>query len=75
MTKDRSLIESKYKWKIDLMYNSKESIDKDIEKVKSYINEIKEYKGKLELKKIYIKHLIYQKKHQEYYKTYMCIHI
>ena len=43
----RKDIDSKYKWKIDLMYSSKESIEKDIEKVKSYINEIKKYKGKL----------------------------
>ena len=37
----RKDIDSKYKWKIDLMYSSKESIEKDIEKIKSYINEIK----------------------------------
>ena len=43
----RKDIDSKYKWKIDLMYSSKESIEKDIEKIKSYINEIKKYKGKL----------------------------
>ena len=30
MTKDRSLIESKYKWKIDEMYNSQDSINNDI---------------------------------------------
>ena len=44
---DRKNIEDKYKWKIDLMYSSKESIEKDIEKIKLYINEIKEYKGVL----------------------------
>ena len=44
---DRKDIDDKYKWKIDLMYSSQESIDKDISKIKSYINEIKEYKGKL----------------------------
>ena len=44
---DRKDIESKFKWKIDLMYSTKEAIEKDIEKVKSYINEIKQYKGKL----------------------------
>ena len=30
MTKDRSLIESKYKWNIDEMYNSQDSINNDI---------------------------------------------
>ena len=30
---DRKNIEDKYKWKIDLMYSSKESIEKDIEKI------------------------------------------
>ena len=43
----RKEIDSKYKWNIDLMYCSKESIEKDIEKIKSYINDIKQYKGKL----------------------------
>ena len=42
---DRKNIDNKYKWNIDLMYQSKESIEKDIEKIKSYINEIKQYKG------------------------------
>lgn len=44
---DRKNIEDKYKWNIDLMYSNKESIEKDIDKVKFYINEIKQYKGKL----------------------------
>ena len=51
MTKDRSLIESKYKWKIDEMYNSQDSINNDIKKVEDLINKIKEYKGKLDLSK------------------------
>ena len=34
---DRKDIDDKYKWKIDLMYSSQESIDKDISKTKSYI--------------------------------------
>ena len=36
--KTRNEIDDKYKWKIDLMYSSQESIDKDISKIKSYIN-------------------------------------
>ena len=32
----RKEIDSKYKWNIDLMYCSKESIEKDIEKIKYY---------------------------------------
>ena len=47
MGMDRKNIDDKYKWNIDLMYSNKESIEKDIEKVKSYINNIKQYKGKL----------------------------
>lgn len=34
---DRSIIEEKYKWKIDKMYFSKEEIEKDISKVKNFI--------------------------------------
>ena len=44
---DRNTIEDKYKWKIDKMYSTKESIEKDIEKLKEYISNLKEYKGKL----------------------------
>ena len=51
MTKDRSLIESKYKWKIDEMYNSQDSINNDIKKVEELISKVKEYKGKLDLSK------------------------
>ena len=40
MTKDRSLIESKYKWKIDEMYNSKGSINNDIKKVEELISKV-----------------------------------
>ncbi|EGT4785919.1 TPA: oligoendopeptidase F [Clostridioides difficile] len=47
MGTDRSIIEEKYKWKIDKMYSSKEEIEKDISKVKNLIQEVKEYKGKL----------------------------
>ena len=68
---DRKDIDDKYKWKIDLMYSSQESIDKDISKIKSYINEINYHK----VKKICMKRLIYMKKLHNYYKIYMCIHI
>ena len=51
MTKDRSLIESKYKWKIDEMYNSKGSFNNDIKKVEELISKVKEYKGKLDSSK------------------------
>ena len=47
----RNTIEDKYKWKIDKMYSTKESIEKDIEKVKEYISNLKEYKGKLAISK------------------------
>ena len=72
---DRKDIDDKYKWKIDLMYSSQESIDKDISKIKSYINEIKEYKGKLSQSKenMYEALNIYQSKLQDYYKIYMYI--
>ena len=42
---NRKDIDDKYKWKIDLMYSTKESIEVDIKRIKSYINQIKEYKG------------------------------
>ena len=48
---DRNTIEAKYKWQIDKMYSTKEAIEKDIEKVKEYISNLKEYKGKLSLSK------------------------
>jgi oligoendopeptidase F len=44
---DRSKIDDKFKWQLDKMYSSKEAIEKDIKTVKEYINEVKEYKGKL----------------------------
>ncbi len=44
----RNEIDAKYKWNIELMYSSKEDIEKDMNKVKVYIEEIKGYKGKLE---------------------------
>ena len=47
MAKDRSLIDSKYKWNIDKMYNSQEAINNDIKKVEDLTNKVKEYKGKL----------------------------
>ena len=48
---DRNTIEDKYKWKIDKMYSTKESIEKDIDKLKEYISNLKEYKGKLAISK------------------------
>ena len=48
MAKDRNLIDSKYKWNIDKMYNSQDAINNDIKKVEELINKVKEYKGKLE---------------------------
>ena len=51
MAKDRNLIDSKYKWNIDKMYNSQDAINNDIKKVESLINKVKEYKGKLEQSK------------------------
>ncbi|GAA0221706.1 oligoendopeptidase F [Metaclostridioides mangenotii] len=47
MGTDRSKIDDKFKWQLDKMYSSKEAIDKDIKTVKEYINEVKEYRGKL----------------------------
>ena len=47
MTKDRNLVESKYKWNIDEMYNSQDAINNDIKKVEDLINKVKEYKGNL----------------------------
>ena len=51
MAKDRNLIDSKYKWNIDKMYNSQDAINNDIKKVEDLINKVKEYKGKLEQSK------------------------
>ncbi len=47
MAKHRNDIESKYKWNIDIMYPTKDLIEKDIKKIEDYIDEIKTYKGKL----------------------------
>lgn len=44
---DRNTVDKKYKWQIEKMYATKESIEKDIQKVKEVIEEVKEYKGKL----------------------------
>lgn len=43
----RNDIETKYKWDLEKMYPNKESIEKDINKVKNLIQKVKEYKGKL----------------------------
>ena len=45
---ERSTIENKFKWTIDEMYTNEESIEKDIQKVKELIEEVKRYKGILE---------------------------
>lgn len=42
---ERSTIENKFKWTIDEMYPNEESIEKDIQKVKELIEEVKKYKG------------------------------
>ena len=44
---DRTSIEDKFKWNIDTMYQSHESIKDDIDKVNSIIEELKSYKGKI----------------------------
>lgn len=44
---DRTSIEDKFKWNIDTMYQSNESIKDDIDKVNSIIEELKSYKGKI----------------------------
>ena len=74
---DRKDIDDKYKWKIDLMYSSQESIDKDISKIKSYINEIKEYKGKLSQSKenMYEALNIYEKASQLLQNLYVYTHM
>lgn len=74
---DRKDINNKYKWKIDLMYSSKESIDKDMTKVKSYINEIKQYKGKLSQSKenLYEALNIYEKASQLLQNLYVYTHM
>ncbi|MEG2353626.1 MAG: M3 family metallopeptidase, partial [Clostridium sp.] len=51
MVKDRNSIEEMYKWNIEEMYASKESIDSDIKKVENLIVEVKRYKGKLDIDK------------------------
>ena len=74
---DRKDIDDKYKWKIDLMYSSQESIDKDISKIKSYINEIKQYKGKLSQSKenMYEALNIYEKASQLLQNLYVYTHM
>ena len=47
MVKDRNSIDSIYKWNIDEMYSSKESLEKDVKKVEDLIRKVKEYRGKL----------------------------
>ena len=42
---ERRTIENKFKWTIDEMYPNEESIEKDIQKVKELIEEVKRYKG------------------------------
>lgn len=44
---ERSTIENKFKWTIDEMYPDETSMEKDIQKVKELIEEVKKYKGTL----------------------------
>lgn len=48
---NRTSIEDKFKWNIDTMYQTPESIKQDIDKVNSIIEELKGYKGKIESSK------------------------
>ncbi|MGL5694246.1 MAG: oligoendopeptidase F [Peptostreptococcaceae bacterium] len=48
MSQKRNTIDKKYKWNIDEMYPNEENLNLDIEKVKSLIEDVKQYKGKLE---------------------------
>ena len=45
---ERSTIENKFKWTIDEMYPDEASMEKDIQKVKELIEEVKKYKGTLD---------------------------
>ena len=58
------------------MYSNKESIEKDIEKVKSYINNIKQYKGKLSQSKenMYEALNVYEKASQLLQNLYVYTH-
>ncbi|MBC6004183.1 MAG: oligoendopeptidase F [Paeniclostridium sordellii] len=47
MMVDRASIEDKFKWDIDNMYKTPESIKEDIKKIDMFISELKSYKGKL----------------------------
>lgn len=44
---ERNEIENKFKWTIDEMYPDEASMEKDIQKVKELIEEVKKYKGTL----------------------------
>ena len=44
---ERSSIENRFKWTIDEMYPDEASMEKDIQKVKELIEEVKKYKGTL----------------------------
>ncbi|MGL5329665.1 MAG: oligoendopeptidase F [Peptostreptococcaceae bacterium] len=47
MSKQRNTIEEKYKWSIEEMYPSKDSLNSDIEKTKGLIKDAQQYKGRL----------------------------
>lgn len=42
---ERNLIENKFKWTIDEMYPDEASMEKDVQRVKDLIEEVKRYKG------------------------------
>ncbi|MEF9991414.1 MAG: oligoendopeptidase F [Peptostreptococcaceae bacterium] len=48
---NRNLIEEQFKWNIDTMYQTSESIKQDIDKVNGIIEELKGYKGKIAISK------------------------
>ena len=45
--KKRNQIEDKYKWNLQDIYRDDESLEKDIEKLKTYPEIVASYKGKL----------------------------
>lgn len=60
MYSSRDQIPEKHKWKLNHIYESRESIDKDFNFVKTNIKEIVKYKGKLNKKNTIIEFLNFQ---------------
>ena len=58
--KNRDEIEEKFKWDLNVMYKSAEEVKQDLTKIKAYLEQFKQYQGKLNNKETILEALVLQ---------------